>query len=187
MHLHVEHVAVAYGATPVLNNITFTLNPGDRAGIIGANGAGKSTLLKIIAGEITPDSGTVHMPQATIGYLPQEIAPSPGQTVQQMLDDALDHIHKLTAMLRELEAQMADPDADLEAIFARYDHATTAFERAGGYEADARVDAVMAGIGMAEVDRERTVGSLSGGERSRVGLAMLLVQSPDILLLDEPT
>ncbi|MEO1443645.1 MAG: ABC-F family ATP-binding cassette domain-containing protein, partial [Chloroflexota bacterium] len=188
MHLRVERVAVAYGATPVLNDISFTLNANDRAGIIGANGAGKSTLLKIISGDIAPDSGMVQFPpQATLGYLPQEVATPAGKTIQHMLDDALTYIHNMAATLRDLETQMAQPDIDLDDVFARYDTATIAFERAGGYEADARVDTVLAGLGLADIDRHRHIETLSGGERARVGLAMMLVQSPDVLLLDEPT
>lgn len=188
MFLHVEQVTVSYGATVILNDITLTLNQADRVGIVGANGVGKSTLLKTIAGHIMPDSGTVKVsPQITIGYLPQDVAIPDGKTIQNLLDDALSHIHDLTAKLRQLETQMAQPDIVLDDIFTEYDVTTAAFERAGGYEAGARVDSVLAGMGLADIHRERTLESLSGGERSRLALAMMLVQSPDVLLLDEPT
>lgn len=183
--LHVHDIAVSYGATPVLHNITFSMNPGERIGVVGANGAGKSTLLKVIAGHLSPERGTVRA-LADVGYLPQEVPTPPGATLQTLLDDALAPIHGLAAQMRDLERQMAQ-DGDLDAVFVAYDAATAAFENSGGYEVDTRTDQVLAGSGIAYLPRDRDLSKLSGGERSRAGLAALLVQSPGVLLLDEPT
>ncbi len=188
MLLNVSGVAVSYANLSILQDIDMILNPRERVGLVGENGVGKSTLLRVIAGEQPSDAGTVRAGAgAEVGYLPQTVDVNDGRTVAGLLDDALAHVRGLASRLRDLEAQMAAPDADLDAVFAAYDEATAAFELAGGYEAESRVGAVLDGLGLTGIDRGRDLSSLSGGERSRLALAGLLVRSPGVLLLDEPT
>ncbi|MFF3555512.1 ABC-F family ATP-binding cassette domain-containing protein [Streptomyces tsukubensis] len=189
--LTVRDVSKAYGTRPVLDQVSFTVRPGERAAVIGENGSGKSTLLRLIAGEDTPDGGeiTAVAPGGT-GHLAQTLDRTfpglgPDHTVQDTVDAAL-------AGLRELERRLgaagerlgADPG---EAELTAYGELLTAFEERGGYEADARVDAALNGLGVGALGRDRTLGTLSGGERSRLALACVLAAGPELLLLDEPT
>lgn len=146
---------------------------------MGENGSGKSTLLRIIAGMDQPDDGEVTVSAAGgVGYLGQTLDLPGDHTVQQAVDAAL-------AELRALERgmQRAAEEQDLTA----YGELLTAFEARDGYEADARVDKAMHGLGLAGVERSRRLSTLSGGEQARLGLACVLAASPEILLLDEPT
>nr|WP_240506362.1 ABC-F family ATP-binding cassette domain-containing protein [Thermoactinospora rubra] len=156
--------------------MSLSVKPGERVGVVGENGAGKSTLLRILAGTEKPDEGevTVTAPGG-VGHLEQSLR---GATVQDVVDAALTE-------LRELEAGMRQA-AEAEDM-AAYGELLTAFEARGGYEADARVDRSMHGLGLAQVGRDRPLATLSGGERARLALACLLAASPEVLLLDEPT
>ncbi|MGN9781006.1 ribosomal protection-like ABC-F family protein [Nonomuraea sp. ZG12] len=171
-------VSKSYGERAVIDQISLTVPSGEKAGVIGENGAGKSTLLRIIAGADRPDGGEVIVAADGVGHLRQTLELPPGHTVQDAVDEALGELRDLEKrMLRAAEA--ADMDS--------YGALLTAFEARGGYEADARVEAAMHGLGLAGVTRDRTLGSLSGGERSRLALACVLASAPELLLLDEPT
>ncbi len=187
--LVVEQLAKAYGAQTVLREITFAVGRGERVGLVGPNGAGKSTLLRSIAGEVAPDAGLIRIdPAASVGYLPQTAAALPGRTIGDVVDVALIELRTCERRLRALEAEMRTAGgAALAAALAEYGELTERFEQLGGYEAEHRVAAVLAGLGLAAIDRERQLASLSGGERSRLLLAGLLLRAPDLLLLDEPT
>ncbi|MER7050340.1 ribosomal protection-like ABC-F family protein [Streptomyces jumonjinensis] len=188
--LAMKDVSKAYGTRAVLDQITLTVRPGERAGVIGENGSGKSTLLRLIAGAETPDTGeiTVSAPGGT-GHLAQTLGQTfglgPDHTVQNTVDTALAGLRELERRLHEAERRLG-ADAG-EAELAEYGELLTAFEERGGYEADARVDAALHGLGLAGVERGRRLDALSGGERSRLALACVLAASPELLLLDEPT
>ncbi|WP_037312433.1 ribosomal protection-like ABC-F family protein [Amycolatopsis orientalis] len=167
----------------VLDQVGFTVKPGEKAGVIGDNGSGKSTLLRLIAGRDEADNGTVTVtaPGGT-GYLPQTLELPDTATVGDAIDLAL-------ADIRELESRLRAAEASLETAedLAAYADLTTAYEARGGYEADARVEVALHGLGQPGLDRGRPLGSLSGGQRSRLALAATLAASPELLLLDEPT
>ncbi|MFI6901061.1 ATP-binding cassette domain-containing protein [Nonomuraea sp. NPDC050394] len=177
--LTLKGVSKTYGERRVLHQITFSVRPGERMGIVGENGSGKSTLLRLIAGVETPDDGEVTVSAAGgVGYLGQTLDLPGHHTVQQAIDAALAELRALEDGMREAaEAQEMD----------RYGDLLTSFESRGGYEADARVDKAVHGLGLARIERSRVLSSLSGGERARLGLACALAASPEILLLDEPT
>jgi macrolide transport system ATP-binding/permease protein len=189
LSLSINDVSKSYGFHTVLNRVSLLLNDGDHIGLVGANGVGKSTLLKIVTGELEPDSGTATLaPGANVGYLAQVITGFDDSTLAAMIDASLSRVRDLEARLRDLEAQMASLQGDaLDAAVADYGDVTEQFERYGGYEIDARTGAVLEGLGVGHLPRDRVFGTLSGGEKSRVGLAMLLLGAPDVLLLDEPT
>ncbi|MFI8905282.1 ribosomal protection-like ABC-F family protein [Streptomyces albidoflavus] len=178
-------VSKAFDGRPVLDSVTCSLGAGERTGIIGENGSGKSTLLRLFAGVDRPDQGEIVV-QASggVGHLAQEERLPDSMTVQQVLDRGLAELRGIESRLRGLEAAMAAGD---ESALAEYGDLLTAFELRGGYEADARAERALRGLGLRLVDRDRTVSTLSGGEQVRLRLAALLADAPEILLLDEPT
>ncbi|MFK0292719.1 ribosomal protection-like ABC-F family protein [Streptomyces sp. NPDC090442] len=178
-------VSKSFDGRPVLDSVTCSLAAGERTGIIGENGSGKTTLLRLLAGRERPDQGEVVV-QATggVGYLAQDERMVPQATVQQVIDRALSDLRAVEERMRRLEAAMADGD---EAVLTEYGELMTVFELRGGYDADARVERALHGLGLGLVGRDRTVGSLSGGERVRLRLAAVLAAAPEVLLLDEPT
>lgn len=189
MQLSVASIFKSYGIQPVLNQVSFTLADGQRLGLVGPNGVGKSTLLKIIMGQLEADSGKVNLPaDATLGYLPQSIEDFGDKTLQDLVAESMQHLHTLEQRMRQLEEQMAIVQKPaLDTILLDYEAAIEQFERYGGYEMDYRVDQVLDGLGVGRIPRERAVATLSGGEKARVSLAMLLLKAPDLLILDEPT
>ena len=189
MFLTISNISKSFGFHQVLNQVSLTLNAGERIGLVGANGVGKSTLLKIVVGEFEVDSGAVMVaPGAKVGYLPQAAAGFEGKTLADLIDDSMSYLRDLEARMRALEQQMTAATGDaLAAIMAEYGEASEQLERYGGYEIDYRVDAVLDGLRVNHIPRERQFATLSGGEKARVGLALLLLQAPDVLLLDEPT
>ncbi|MGL4651495.1 MAG: ATP-binding cassette domain-containing protein, partial [Caldilineaceae bacterium] len=186
--LEISNLCKRFGDTTVLHNLSLTLNAGDRVGLVGANGVGKSTLVKIVAGEIEADSGFVRLqPGLRLGYLAQAQAAADGQSVQALLDAALGDLSAIAERMRSLEQTMAvRVNGLLSALLEEYALLSTRFESQGGYDSH-QADDVMAGLGLAAIDRTRLVTSLSGGEKARLAIAALLLQAPDLLLLDEPT
>ncbi|MFI7454938.1 ABC-F family ATP-binding cassette domain-containing protein [Nonomuraea sp. NPDC049714] len=173
-------VTKAYDRRRVLVDVSVSVREGERLGIVGENGSGKSTLLRLLAGDERPDEGEVVVP-ADGGYLGQTLDLPLGHTVQQVIDAALAELRAMQRRMRELESALSDDRME------EYGDLVTAFETRGGYEADARVDKSLHGLGLSHVGRERVLSSLSGGEQARLGLACLLAASPETLLLDEPT
>lgn len=189
MFLSVVDVSKSYGVQQILAGVSLMLGAGQRIGLVGANGVGKSTLLKIVAGEIEADSGQIRMPAtARLGYLPQVIEAMDGHRIDDLIGESMAHITALEADMRQLEVEMGTAQGDaLDEVMDKYGQVMEQFEWYGGYELDYRVDVVFEGLGIGHLGRERMVESLSGGEKARVGLAILLLGSPDVLLLDEPT
>ncbi|MFV2097026.1 ribosomal protection-like ABC-F family protein [Micromonospora sp. LOL_013] len=183
--LVLDEVTKRYPERVVLERVSLTVKPGERVGVIGENGSGKSTLLRLIAGLETPNSGhlTVSAPGGT-GYLAQRLRLPPGGTVRDVVDHALADLRHMEARLRAAEAALAAATAEQ---LDEYGTLLTEFEARGGYAADARVDAALHGLGLPDLDRDRAVDTLSGGERSRLALAATLAAAPELLLLDEPT
>ncbi|MFB7786042.1 ABC-F family ATP-binding cassette domain-containing protein [Streptomyces vinaceus] len=183
--LALSGVGKTYGDRVVLDQVSLTLRPGEKAAVIGENGSGKSTLLRLIAGAEQPDHGQVTLSfPGGVGHLAQTLDLGPERTVQDAVDAALHELRTLEGRIRAAEAALAGAGpAELDA----YGDLRTAFEAREGYTADARTDAARHGLGIGHVGMERTLGSLSGGEQSRLALACVLGAAPELLLLDEPT
>ncbi|MEE1772668.1 ABC-F family ATP-binding cassette domain-containing protein [Streptomyces sp. JV185] len=178
-------VTMTRGDRLLLDDVSLTVRPGERIGVVGENGAGKTTLLRLLAGLEQPDSGSVFTAaERGIGLLSQTPRLPPGSTVQDAVDDALAELRAVERKLRETEADLGAAD---DATLAAYGDLLTEFESRGGYEADARVDKAMHGLGLGHLGPDRKLGSLSGGEQARLGLACLIAACPEVMLLDEPT
>jgi len=188
--LQVSNLSKSFGDNQILDRVSFTINPGERVGLIGANGCGKTTLLKIILGELQPDSGSAWLSPADVrvGYLAQALEVEPGQTVGQVMASALAGLTEAERRLESLSAAMAAAQGqELQRLLGEYDQALSTFERLGGYGFQARVEAVLDGLELHDLSQETPVEILSGGQKTRLGLARLLLSNPDLLLLDEPT
>lgn len=178
-------VSKSFQGRLVLDEVTCSLGAGERIGIVGENGSGKSTLLRLLAGQAQPDRGEIRVDaEGGIGYLAQDEQLPAHLTVQQIIDRALRELRRIESRMRRLEADMA---AGEDSGLAEYGDLATVFELRGGYDADARVERALHGLGLGLVSRERTVDGLSGGEQVRLRLAALLAAAPEVLLLDEPT
>jgi macrolide transport system ATP-binding/permease protein len=184
-----KRVSKGFGPVTVLHDVSFAVQAGERLGLVGANGVGKSTLLRLLAGELPPDRGEIAFPRPVdVGYLPQETPVRPGQTVDDAVREAQGRVAEVTRQLEAAEGALATAGpAEAPALLETYADLAERFEGLGGYDLEHRSAAVFAGLGIEHLDREREVGSLSGGEKARVGLAALLLRGPDLLLLDEPT
>src|SRR5438132_1503502 len=187
--LRIEKLTLVYGATEVLAELTFQVEPRQRLGVVGANGSGKSSLLRAISGELTPAAGTLTLaPRSRTTYLAQELEASPHESVYA---DAL-HSRKDIIQRRErltgLETAMSGATgAALAILVEEYGDIQHEYERLDGYAYDNRVAEVLFGVGLTEADQALPPSALSGGQRRRLALARLLLQDADLLLLDEPT
>ncbi|MEV0650588.1 ribosomal protection-like ABC-F family protein [Phytomonospora sp. NPDC050363] len=183
--LSVNEASKVYGDKVVLDQVSFTVRSGERVGVIGENGSGKSTLLRLLAGEEAPDNGEVTVVAVGgVGHLGQTLGMPADSSVADAIDAALAEIRDIERALRAAEETLGDAGED---ALAEYGDLLAAYDARGGYEADARVDAAMHNLGLAHITRDRVLGTLSGGEQSRLGLACVLAAAPELLLLDEPT
>ena len=190
--LFVRNLSKSYGAITVLDDISFVINPNDRVGVVGSNGVGKTTLLSILVGQESPDSGSYSFaPSTEVGYLPQTTPEFSGHhhyTLQDLILASLGNLRQLEERMSALEIAMSTTPGDqLAPLIEEYDLVSTRFQDRGGYEIDHRIDAILDGLRISYLARDREMQTLSGGEKARVGLAALLLRSPDLLLLDEPT
>ena len=189
--LSLQGVRKSFGTNEVLKGASLTLQSGWRTGLVGVNGSGKSTLMKIIAGIESSDGGVISVQKGLrLGYLAQQGDVSPEKTVLQELESVFDPIVALEARLRETEHAMAGAAADeaqLKRLGAQYDQLTREFEAGNGYGWRSAVQGVLAGLGFRKEQENQPASLLSGGERTRLCLARMLLTQPDLLLLDEPT
>ncbi|MDY2792906.1 MAG: ABC-F family ATP-binding cassette domain-containing protein, partial [Eubacteriales bacterium] len=175
----------------ILSGVNLTLKEGARMGLVGVNGSGKSTLMKLIAGGMQPDTGTVSlMKGAQVGLLTQQADIDSDLNVWDELARVFEPLQRMEERLREMEHEMAEKHADPEAM-ARlsedYARLTERFERKGGYEWPSRIQGTLVGLGFSKERQEMPARLLSGGEKTRLCLARILLTQPDLLLLDEPT
>ena len=185
LFLRTIDLAFAYGDRVVFDGLSFTAAAGHRIGLVGENGTGKSTLLRLLAGRQLPQAGTV-TGAADVGFLDQEL-PYPASTVvAAVIDDALAETRAVATRLDRLAGHLAEHPDDATAL-AEYGHALEWAQAHDLWDADRRAALVRTGLGLGALAPERELGTLSGGQRARLGLAALLIRRPSALLLDEPT
>ena len=184
--LVLEGVTKRYPERLLLDEVSLTVRPGERVGVIGENGSGKSTLLRMLAGveEVSNGAVTVVAPGG-VGYLVQRLDAPRGRTVRAVVDLAFAELRALERQLRQTELSLAEY-SDSTRLNA-YGELLATYEHRGGYQVDSRVDAALHGLGVPHLDRDRELRTLSGGERTRLALAATLAADPELLLLDEPT
>jgi ATP-binding cassette, subfamily F, member 3 len=190
--ISVDGLTVEYGGTTLFKDISFVINEKDRIALMGKNGAGKSTLLKIVAGAQTPSKGNVSAPKdAVIAYLPQHLMTEDNRTVFEEASQAFSHIHDMEKEINELNEQLTvRTDYDSPEYFDIIEKVSSLSEKFYSIEDsnfDADVEKILMGLGFERNDFSRPTSEFSGGWRMRIELAKILLQKPDLILLDEPT
>ena len=189
IELSLNKIEKYYGANKVLDDITFEVNSLDRIGIIGRNGSGKTTMFKVIAGLENYDGGVLALRKgASIGYLDQIPEYDSDYRVIDVLNTAFNEVFKVRREMRDMEIAMASLEGEeLIRVMKKYSQVQNEFEVLGGYDIDEKISKVSSGLKMDEGFKDKEFNKLSGGEKTTVILGKILLQNPDILLLDEPS
>jgi ATP-binding cassette subfamily F protein 3 len=190
--ISVDGLTVEFGGTTLFKDVSFAINDKDRIALMGKNGAGKSTLLKIIAGAKTPSRGKISAPQdAVIAYLPQHLLTEDNRTVFEEAAQAFAHVHSMEREIEDLNLQLnSRTDYESPEYYELIEKVSTLSEKFYSIEDinyDAEVEKILIGLGFLRSDFTRPTGEFSGGWRMRIELAKILLQKPDLILLDEPT
>ncbi|MGN1383566.1 MAG: ABC-F family ATP-binding cassette domain-containing protein, partial [Eubacterium sp.] len=193
--LSATDITRAYGTDVILDHISFHVNEGDRVGIVGANGAGKSTLLDILGGVSEPDEGQFFLSSdVTVGYLHQNDTFEDDCTLREEVhkiyerfEKAEKEINKLTQDIAQMAAEGKTETEKYKRVMQRYGNLQDQFERDGGFSYKSEMRGILNSMAFGEEYYDKPIASLSGGERTRLALACLLMKKPDVLMLDEPT
>ncbi len=184
--ISLQNVKKGFGGTEILKDVSFDVQAGERVALLGPNGAGKTTLLRVLTGALEPDEGTVVLAAGKrVGLISQIPVYPEGYTTEDVLRSAFRHLDAIREQMTALETAMQTDDTPQ--TLARYDRLAAEYDRLGGYSTDFERDRIANGLDISPAMRAQSFDSLSGGEKTRVNLARLLLEDTDILLLDEPT
>ena len=190
MLIQVRDLEFSYNINEIFKDVNFVINEGDKIGMVGDNGSGKSTLAKCLAGILEAQGKIFYKPEMKISYLKQQISVNEKRTVMELALGKYQDVLDLEKSMRAMEGQMAelseDPDA-LDALMEDYQRARDAYDHLNGYAYMSEIKGYLAMVGMGEDFFDRSVHSLSGGEKARLELALIFMEKPDLLILDEPT
>ena len=189
MLINIENLSFSYGINESFNQKIVAIQEKEMIGLVGRNGSGKSTFLKLLAGQLTPDSGVISKKSnLTIGYLAQEADFPADTTLDALFLSVFEPLIKMEERLRELEHQIGETDgAEQEKVMKTYGELQDRFAEQKGYEYPSRIRGIAKGLGFTDEDMAKPFGVLSGGEKTRAALGRNLLQEPELLLLDEPT
>ncbi|MDR2903845.1 MAG: ABC-F family ATP-binding cassette domain-containing protein [Clostridiales bacterium] len=184
-----KNIQKTFGAAAVLSDISFVLEDGEKAAVVGVNGAGKTTFFKILTGELPSDGGEVMLRKsAKIGYLSQMKDLDTTNTIYREMLTVFEELIRTEEEIRRLEKEMAGLSGEeLQKTMEKYSRLTHWFEEERGFEYKSRIRGVIKGLGFSEAEADGPIAHLSGGQKTRISLGKLLLTQPDLLLLDEPT
>ena len=189
MLLSCQNISVGFVTGIVLDSVSFHIENGEKTAIVGINGAGKTTLLKVIVGQLEPDNGIVVTEKdRTVGYLAQNDAVNTDNTIIGELTEVKRDLINMEEKLRSLEAQMGSLSGDeLDGVMEKYQTLLHTFQLLGGETYNSEIYGVLKGLGFTEDEYEKSIATLSGGQKTRVALGKMLLAKPDLIILDEPT
>jgi ATPase subunit of ABC transporter with duplicated ATPase domains len=188
--IRLDNIGKQHGQQILFVEASAQLNKGEKVGLVGPNGAGKSTLFRMVVQREHPDEGQVSVDRGvTIGYFDQDVGEMSGQSAVAAVMDGAGPVSEVAAELKQLEAAMADPERmdEMDKLVERFGVVQGRYEELGGYALEGRAREILAGLGFTEEMMDGDVGALSGGWKMRVALARILLMSPDVMLLDEPS
>lgn len=185
----IEKISKMFGGNTLFTDLSFQVNQGSKVGLVGANGSGKTSIFKLLTGNDAPDSGAIHFKKGMkVGYLAQIPVFPEAMTSRDVLLTVFEDLRKIESDMKQLESKMASAsdDRSLEQMLNTYGELQEKFSLNGGYEMEAALSKIANGLGIDDLLSKQFI-KLSGGEKTKVGLGIVLLQQPDILLLDEPT
>ncbi|OJT23298.1 glycosyl transferase family 1 [Archangium sp. Cb G35] len=188
--IRLDNIGKQHGQQILFVEASAQLNKGEKVGLVGPNGAGKSTLFRMVVQREHPDEGQVSVDRGvTVGYFDQDVGEMSGQSAVAAVMDGAGPVSEVAAELKQLEAAMADPERmdEMDKLVERFGVVQGRYEELGGYALEGRAREILAGLGFSEEMMDGDVGALSGGWKMRVALARILLMSPDVMLLDEPS
>jgi ATP-binding cassette subfamily F protein 3 len=189
--LNISNLSKMQGGEQLYKNVNFQVYPGEKVGLVGANGTGKTTLFRMIIGEDKTYEGQISFPdKLRLAYFSQSVGEMTGQTALEIVLGGDHRVEELQKLLKGYEDKLCDPDLDpdeMNSVLAKMGDAQTEFDKLGGYDLENRAEEVLTGLGIAPADHRKMIEDFSGGWKMRIALARVLVVSPDLIIMDEPT